>query len=94
VAVAVLAELWWFEDGCAAARDSRDVVDLPRHGIRAWGAGSGSGWVVVVPIDRVEQGGHFDTSYNVAVAVLAVLCRFEKRSRKNGIFLLLVTVWY
>jgi hypothetical protein len=35
------------------------------------GAGSGSGGVVVVPIDRGEQGGSNGTSCNVAVAVLA-----------------------
>jgi hypothetical protein len=42
--------------------------------------------VAVVPVDRGDQGGHFDTSYNVAVAVLAELWRFEKCEKKGTIF--------
>jgi hypothetical protein len=33
----------------------------------------GSGWVAVVPLERGGQGGHFDASLRVAVAVLAEL---------------------
>jgi hypothetical protein len=39
--------------------------------------------VAVVSIERGDQGGHFDTSYNVAVAVLAELWRFEKCEKKR-----------
>jgi hypothetical protein len=37
------------------------------------GLTSGSGWVAVVLLDRGDQCGHFDTSWSVAVAVLAEL---------------------
>jgi hypothetical protein len=70
VAVAVLAELWRFEK-CEKKRYNfwrkNENVKIMNSG----GVTGGSGWVAVVSIDRGDQGGHFDTSYNVAVAVLA-----------------------
>jgi hypothetical protein len=35
--------------------------------------GSGSGWVAVVPLERGDDCGHFDTCLVVVVAVLAEL---------------------
>jgi hypothetical protein len=37
------------------------------------GTGGGSGWVVRVPLDRVDQGGSNSGGYNVAVAILGEL---------------------
>jgi hypothetical protein len=39
---------------------------------------SGSGWVMLVPLERGDQGGLNGGSYNVAVAVLAELRPIEK----------------
>jgi hypothetical protein len=45
---------------------------------------SGSGWVGVGPIDSWDQCGSNGTKYNVAVAVLAELWRFERTQEKYG----------
>jgi hypothetical protein len=43
------------------------------------GCGSGRLTVNLAPLERGDQGGHFDTKFVVAVAVLGELWRFEKR---------------
>jgi predicted ATPase with chaperone activity len=49
----------------------------------ACGGGSGRLAVNLAPLERGDQGGHFDTKFVVAVAVLRELWWFEKRSENK-----------
>jgi hypothetical protein len=80
--VAKLAKLWQVEN--ISEKILENIKDLGWWcKYAAGGAGGGSGWLQLAPLERGDQGGSNGISWRVVVAILAEIRRVEKRQKKR-----------